>query len=121
MLKIEISGVHYQVTDDIKKYIYKKIGKIDRLLPRAARPSAHAEVKLRQSKSKDKKQFTCEVVLYLPSDKITIHESTVNMFAAVDIVEAKLKNQLKKYKDKHTFGRHREVVKGVWRKLTPRR
>jgi ribosomal subunit interface protein len=117
MLKIEISGVHYEATDELKKYIYKKIGKIDGLLPKHAKQSAHAEVKLRQSKTKDKKQFTCEVILHLPDENITIHESTVNMFAAVDIVEAKLKNQLKKYKDKRTFGRHREVVHGVWRKV----
>ena len=70
-------------------------------MPRSARPSAHAEVKLKESKAKDKKQCTCEVVLHLPQENMTVQESTINMYAAVDIVEAKLKNKLKKYKELH--------------------
>ena len=34
----------------------------------------------------------------------------MNMFAAVDIVEAKLKQQIKKYKDKHESGKLRRHV-----------
>jgi ribosome-associated translation inhibitor RaiA len=57
----------------------------------------------------------------LPNENIAIHESTVNMFAAVDIVETKLKNQLKKYKEKRTPGGRRQAVRGIWKKLSPRR
>lgn len=111
--RIELAGVQYEITDDLKKYIRRKIGKLDRYMPRHARTSAHAEVKLRESKKKDKKQCTCEVVLHLPNETLTVHEATINMFAAVDIVEAKLKNQLKRYKDKHTPNKHRRVIRRV--------
>lgn len=101
--KMEIAGIHTELDEDLKKYINKKIGRMDRFLPKAARESAHAEVKLKESKVRTKnKQYTCEVVLYLPKETITTKETTINMYAAVDIVETKLKNQLKKYKDKHT-------------------
>ncbi len=99
--KMEISGVHTDIDNDLRKYVTKKIGRMDRYLPKAARDSAHAEVQLKEGKAKDKKQCTCEVVLRLPQDTITVKETTLNMFAAVDIVETKLKNQIKKYKDKH--------------------
>jgi putative sigma-54 modulation protein len=99
--KMEISGVHSDVGTDLHKYVVKKIGRLDRYLPRHARTSAHAEVQLKESKAKDKKQCTCEVILHLPNDTIMIKETTLNMFAAVDIVETKLKNQIKKYKEKH--------------------
>lgn len=109
--KLEISGVHTKADSDLKKYVEKKIGKLDRYLPRRARESAHAEVMLKESKAKNKKQCTCEVVLYLPQETITTKEATLNMYAAVDIVEAKLKNQLKKYKEKHdTTKIHRRVL-----------
>src|SRR4051794_5442522 len=103
--KLEISGIHINVEDDLHKYITKKIGRLDQYMSWHVRKSAHAEVKLKAVKIKERKQATCEVILYLPHDTITTKETTMNMFAAVDIVEAKLKNQLKKYKEKHSKSR----------------
>lgn len=109
--KLEIAGVHTKVGDDLKKYVTKKIGKLDRYIPRKARESAHAEVKLIESKAKDKKECTCEVILHLPHGTITVKESTLNMFAAVDIVESRLKNLIKSYKDKNLPAKfHRRVM-----------
>lgn len=99
--RIEITGVHYEINDELKKYILKKIGNLDSYMSNHTKLSVHAEVKLRQNKSKNKEQFFCEVVLHLPNENIAVHESTISMFAAIDIVESKLKNQLKRYKDKH--------------------
>ncbi len=111
MIKYELSGVHTTVTPELKKYIDKKIAKLDRFLPKSARESAHAEVFIKESKSKSKAQHTAEVVLKLKQETLTAKETTVNPFAAVDIVEAKLKNQLKKYKAKHTHKKlHHKVL-----------
>lgn len=104
---LEISGQHTTVTPELKKYVQRKIGKLDRYASRHARKSVRAEVKLKESKAKDKKQFTCSVVLYLPKETLDASETTVNMFAAVDIVEAKLRVQLRKYKDTHVSSRLR--------------
>jgi putative sigma-54 modulation protein len=99
--KLEISGVHMTVGDDLQKYVTKKLGRLDKYISRHARESAHAEVKLKEGRGKGAEQRTCEVVVYLPHETFTISESTVNIFAAVDIVEEKLKHQLRKYKEKH--------------------
>lgn len=106
---IQINGIHANVDDDLHKYIVKKIGHLDKYLPKSARQSAHAAVKIKESTIKTKRQHTCEVVLHLPNDTITTKETTMNIYAAVDIVEAKLQNQLKKYKEKHSSAglRHR--------------
>ena len=109
--KLEINGVHTVLTEDLKKYITKKIGKLDKYLPRHARESAHDEVFVKERMIKAKKECVCEVVLHLPGTTLMTKESTINMFAAVDIVEAKLKNQLKKYKETHSSLRiHRRVL-----------
>lgn len=98
--QIDITGIHYELTNDIKKYVNKKIGRLDRFVPRHARKSLKVEVLLEERKTKsDKNQ--CEVIMVLPEQRIAAKEATVNMFAAVDIVEQKLKNQLKKYKAQH--------------------
>src|SRR5690349_13052412 len=109
--KIEVSGIHTEVTKDLNKYIKKKIGKLDQFLPAHAKESAHAEVRLKEQKIKARVECSCEVILHLPKETISVKETTVNMFAAVDVVEAKLKNRVKKYKQTHGRGRlHQRVL-----------
>lgn len=109
--KLEISGVHVTVDEDLRKYVTKKIGKLDAYMPRQARPSAHAEVLLKKSKAKDKAACTCEVVLHVPGEQLSAQETTLNLYAAVDIVEEKLKSQLKRYKTTHANPKfHRRLV-----------
>lgn len=109
--KLEVRGVHMQVDQKLAHYAKKKIGKLDRYISRHARASAHAEIILKEEMLKTKKNCICEVVLHLPGDTINTKESTVNMYAAIDIVEAKLKNQLKKYKELHGNPRlHRRLI-----------
>lgn len=113
--KLELSANDVELTDDIKKYVDKKIGRLDNYMSKHARKSAHAEVKLKQEKSKKKDRLMAEVILHMPGETLTAKESTLNIYAAIDIVEAKLKNQLKKYKDKHEG--HRADRKGALKKL----
>lgn len=108
--KFEIRGVHATIDDNLRKYVTKKIGRLDKYMSRASRASAHMEVYLKEATVKDKSQSTCEVNLHLPHDTINVKESTINMYAAVDIVEAKLRQQLRKYKDLHNGGKmHRRL------------
>lgn len=95
---INIVGLKLDLDDDIKRYVDRKIGRLDRYLPKHARESAAAEVRLRDAKKAHGNRYECEVVLHLPEEIITAKDSTMNLFAAVDIVEQKMKNQLKKYK-----------------------
>ncbi len=92
----------YVIDADLNKYIQKKIGKLDRHMKKANREVARADVKLKESTGKGGKKCTCEVILHIPGKKLTASESTVNMYAAVDIVEQKLQNQLKKSKEKQS-------------------
>ncbi len=109
--KIEIVGIRTEVTSDLKKYVTKKIGRLDQYLPAHAKASAHAEIKLKEQQVKKRTECTCEVILHLPKETIMTKETTVNMFAAVDVVEQKLKNQVKKYKQKHGTGRlHHRIL-----------
>ncbi len=108
--KFEIQGVHTTVSDKLHAYVTRKIGGLERYIPRHARDSAHIEVHLIEGKAKDQNHCTCEVIVHLPQQNIMVKESALNMFAAVDIVEAKLKQQLKKYKDRHMSGKlHRRL------------
>ena len=98
---ITISGVKYTPDEKTKKYVMKKIGRLDRFLPRHARKTASADVKLRQVNRDHGNKYEAEIILNVPDKHLTAKDSTVNMLAAIDIVEQKLANQLKKYKDSH--------------------
>jgi ribosomal subunit interface protein len=103
--KLEINSIHTEVNETLKKYVNRKIGGLDKYIPRHSRKSAHAEVHLKELKTSDKNNCRCEVTLFLPHQTIVVKESALNMYTAVDIVEAKIKMQLKKYKDTHTDGK----------------
>ncbi len=96
---IQITGIAYEVDDATRKYVTKKIGRLDRYLPRHARKSASAVVKLAQVDRDHGNKYEAEVILNIPDKVITAKDSTGNMLAAVDIVEAKIKAQLREYKE----------------------
>lgn len=99
---IVISGVNKYTPDArIKKYIERKVGRLDRFLPRHARKSVSAEVKLKEVNRDHGNKYEAEIILNVPDKHLTAKDSTLNMYAAVDIAEHKLANQLKKYKDQH--------------------
>lgn len=99
--RIDTAGINVELGDDIKKYITRKIGRLDKYIPRHARRSVHVEVKLRETNNRLGNKYECEAIFHLPSAQLQAKDSTLNMFAAVDIVEAKMKNQLVKYKQAH--------------------
>ena len=94
----EITGIKYEVDELTRKYVQKKIGRLERYLPRHARKSATAEVKVKQIDKSHGNKYEVEVILVVPDKKLTAKDSTTNVMAAVDIVEAKLAGQLRRYK-----------------------
>lgn len=109
---IAITGVKYTPDEQTKRYVRRKIARLDRFLPRHARKSVTAEVKLKEVNRDHGNKYEAEVLLHVPNKELTAKDSTVNMLAAVDIVEAKLTAQLRKYKDSHVahIGKTRAVL-----------
>lgn len=106
--RITITGVKYDIDEQTKKYVIKKISRMDRYLPRHARKSASAEVLLKEVNRAHGNKYEAEVILRVPNKTMTAKDSTVNILAALDIVEAKLVTQMHKYKTAATnhTGRH---------------
>lgn len=98
---ITITGIKFELDATTKRYVAKKIGRLDRYLPKHARRSATAEVKLKEVNRNHGNKYEAEVILRVPEKSLTAKDSTLNVLAAVDIVELKLANQLKKYKELH--------------------
>ena len=120
MTHIDITGVRYQIDEVTKKYVTKKVGRLQRFLPRHARKSAKAEVVLKEVNRANGNKYECDVVITVPGKKIAAKDSTMNMLAAVDIVEAKLTTQLKKYHDEHSFqgGRAQRLLRSLKERIS---
>lgn len=96
---IDITGIKYNVSDKLQKYVTNKVGKLDRYVPAHARKTLVADVKLRQVNRDHGNKYEAEIILKVPEKTIVAKDSTMNMHAAIDIVEAKLIAQLRKYKE----------------------
>lgn len=94
---LHISSIHAEVTTDIKEYVEKKIGGLEKFVPKRARESVQANIKLKQ----DKRGYECEVIIALPKATITAHSKSPEALASIDQVEATLRNQLQHYKSTH--------------------
>ena len=103
--RIDISTVHAEMPKALQRYITKRLSILDKYIPKNARGSVHIDVILKETTIKQRKECTCEAIMFLPGEKITAKEATMNMYAAVDIVQEKLKVQLKKYKEQHKTSR----------------
>ena len=95
---VEITGIKYEVSEKTRKYVIDKIGKLDKFIPLHARKSVTADIKLREVNKDHGNKYEVEAILHVPGRTITASDTTLNMMAAVDIVEAKLIGQLRRYK-----------------------
>ena len=94
----KVTGIAYQVDDKTHKYVLSKIGRLDRFLPRHARKSASAEVRLKQVKGGSGNKYEAEVLLDVPEKTLLAKDSGTHILAVIDATEAKLATQLRKYK-----------------------
>lgn len=118
MIRLDISGRNYELDDGIKKYVNKKLGGLDKYLPRNVKDPAGTVVLEEDVSGRENNRFVCEFIVELPGTRVMAKEATVSIFAAVDIVEAKTKIQFLKYKDKHQGEKRR--VRGIARRLIGR-
>jgi putative sigma-54 modulation protein len=97
--KLDITGVKYKVSDDLKRYTAKKIGRLDRFLPRRVRDDIVAKVVVTQVDKAHGNKYELTAALDIPGGKmITAKDEAGNVFAGIDILEAKLTSQIHRYK-----------------------
>lgn len=95
---IKVTGVAEVADETAKKYAEKRVAQLFKYLPRHARETAMGEVKLEQVNHDHGNKYEAEIILKVPNKTMMAKDSTSNILAAIDIVEAKIKAQLKTYK-----------------------
>lgn len=113
MIKIQLTGRKYEIDADLKKYINKKLGHLDKYLPRSHKAVGMKVEIFRDPSGREDNRYKTTAILEVPGTDIVAETATINPHSAVDIVEQKLRLQIKKYKDKHAPRRVRS--KELWR------
>ena len=94
-----ISSRKLDVTPDVKEYVEEKIGRMKKYFGNIIFARVELE---REEKRDDGKDFTCEVLLSVPGQKIRVdRQRGTELFEAIDLAEKALESQIKTLKDKY--------------------
>ena len=97
--KIEITGNGFKVEETFRKYVEKRIGKIDRYLPRGFKKDVVAKVIVAEIGKSKAEKYEISAAMEIPGGKVlAARDECTNIFAGVDLVEAKLTGQIRRYK-----------------------
>lgn len=97
--KIDISGSNYKVDDSFRKYAIKRIGKLDRYLPRGNKKDVVTKIVVTEVNRAHGNKYEISVAMEIPGGKvIAAKDECSNVFAGIDILEAKLMGQIRRYK-----------------------
>lgn len=95
MFKYNVRGENIEVTEAIRQYVEKKVGKLERYFSDAPDAIAHTNLKVYPDKT-----AKVEVTIPLPSIVLRAEETSPDLYASVDLVTDKLERQIRKYKTK---------------------
>ena len=113
--KIEINGNGYKIEEAFRKYTEKRLGKLDRYLPRGSKKDVVAKVVVTEiGKSKGEK-YEISAAMDIPGGKvIAAKDECTNVFAGVDLLEAKLTGQIRRYKLESQPHRQKRSLKNLF-------
>jgi ribosomal subunit interface protein len=107
MINIQLTSRQYDIDEDLRAYVMRKLARLDRYLPRSAKAKAMRVEIFRDPSGKEDNRYKVKAYLEVPGPDIVADTATLNPYAGVDIVEEKLKLQIRKYKEKHGVKRFR--------------
>ena len=87
-----ISGKNLEITDGLRSAVTEKLGKLERYF------TPDTEVNVTLSVEKDRQRI--EVTIPIKGTIIRAEQVSTDMYASIDLVEAVLERQLRKYKNK---------------------
>lgn len=106
-MRMIISGRHLEVTDAIREYAKKKVGRIEKYFNQIA----EVYITLSIDNVKGGKEYTADVLVYGNKTKIKAKESDQDLYAAIDEVVDILEKQLTKHKEKLRDNNHAKALR----------
>ncbi len=108
-MDVIITGRNVEVTDWVRDYVNKKVGKLSRYLPEAK----EARVELAREKTRNATaRETVQVTIWVNGSILRAEERSADLFTAVDAVTDKMERQIERFKGKRRRRRQQAVPAG---------
>lgn len=115
--KIEITGNKYKIEESFRKYATKRIGKLDRYLPRGSKKDVIAKIVITEVDRSHGTKYEISAAMEIPGGKvIAAKDESSNVYAGVDIIEAKLMSQIRRYKFESTPHLQKNKFKSLFKR-----
>jgi putative sigma-54 modulation protein len=96
-MQMNISGKNLEVTDSLREYVEKKMGRLDRYLPNVS--DVRVELSVENARASKDRQVA-QVTLRTKQAVLRAEEASGDMFASIDAVMDKMHRQIDHYKGK---------------------
>jgi putative sigma-54 modulation protein len=103
-MQLIITGKNMEVSEPLKKYVEKKLGKLARYLPTI--DEVHVELSVEKVKSNLQRQVV-QVTMRSNGTILRAEERSADMLAAVDSVRDKLQRQMERFRERPVRRRQR--------------
>lgn len=113
--KIEMTGNDYKIEESLRKYAEKKIGHLDRYLPRGAKKDVVVKLVISEIGKNKGEKYDISAAMDIPGGKvIAAKDECSNIFAGIDLIEAKLTGQIRRYKLEMQPHRQKRSLKNLF-------
>ena len=107
MADIQITGVHYEVSDRIRSYVQEKLGGLKKFNGKLSK--IHVTIH-----NASKQGYRVDIDMHLPHGKDVIaHDSEDTVYAAIDVAHDKCAAQLRKIHDREVASSHQRSERVV--------
>lgn len=103
-MKVMVHGRNVDVTDYVKEYVTKKVGKLERYLPQIG--DVRAELTQNMTRSADDR-YTAQITIWTNGQILRAEEATSDMFASIDATVDKMSSQIRRFKGRRYDNRRR--------------
>jgi len=110
-MQISIIGKNLEITESLRKYVEKKIGRLDRYLPNNI-IEGRVELTVENTRAAKDSQIA-QVTLRTRQTVLRAEESSADMFASVDAVFDKMQRQIDRFKGKRWSKRVEPAAAGT--------
>ncbi len=115
--KIDITGNNFKIDESLKKYIEKRYGKLDRYLPKEAKKDAVIKVIITTVGGARGDKYEISVAMEITGGKVfASKDECSNVFAGIDLIEAKLVGQIRRFKVETQDRRPKKGIKGLFKR-----
>lgn len=113
--KIEITGTNYQVEESFRKYAIKRISKLDKFLPAHCRKDPLVTIFITEVNHPHGNKYEISATMEIVGGKtINAKDECANLFAGIDLIEAKLTGQIRRFKLESTPHLRRFSLKNLF-------